>query len=173
MEDLKKKGIENVYIKIFTEFPFCSITGIIYVQNEDKFFGIEQKVKQLDKIIDVILLRLNEINDSSKENIIKTIHEKKKELNEILVKFAEIKKQYLENDKYYRGLFDFYALKHARADGFEYDNKKKYMAIMIDIQKILSAKFDEFRDEYINLKKSFLKINDYLLKIEILFNIII
>jgi hypothetical protein len=173
MEDLKKKGIENVYIKIFTEFPFCSITGLIYVQDEDKLFGIEQKVKQLDKIIDIIFLRLNEIKDSSKENIIKTIREKKKELNEILVKFAKIKKQYLENDKYYRDLFHFYAIKHSQADIFEFDNKKKYMAIMIDIQKTLSAKFDEFRDEYITLKKSFFKINDYLLKIELLFNIII
>ena len=151
MEDLKKKGIENVYIKIFTEFPFCSITGLIYVENEDKLFGIEQKVKQLDKIIDIIFLRLNEI----------------------LVKFAKIKKQYLENDKYYRDLFHFYAIKHSQADIFEFDNKKKYMAIMIDIQKTLSAKFDEFRDEYITLKKSFFKINDYLLKIELLFNIII
>lgn len=79
----------------------------------------------------------------------------------------------MENDKYYRDLFDFYARKHGRADVFEFDNKKKYMAIMIDIQKILSAKFDEFRDEYITLKKSFIKINDYLLKIELLFNIII
>ena len=93
MEDLiNKKGIEKFTIPIFTEFPLCSMTGVFSVQEEDKYFGLERKVKQLDKIIDVILLRLDKIKDSNKENIIKTIHEKKNELNEILVKFPEIRK---------------------------------------------------------------------------------
>lgn len=50
MEELKEKGIENIYIKIFTEYPFCSITGLFYVQHEDRFFGLEQKVKKLIKL---------------------------------------------------------------------------------------------------------------------------
>ena len=141
MEDLNpREGIDKIYIQIFTEFPLCSITGLFFVQHEDRYFGFEQKVKQLDKIIDVILLRLNEIKDSNKENIIKIIHEKKNELNKILVKFTEIQKQYLENDKYYRDLFEFYSRKYRYADVFAFDEKKKYMAIMIDIQKILSVK---------------------------------
>ena len=47
------------------------------------------------------------------------------------------------------------------------------MAIMIEVQKILNAKFIEFRDEYVNLKNSLCKINNYILKIKNLFNIII
>ena len=128
MEDLiNKKEIDKLCLEIYTEDPFCSITGICFIQDEDTYFGIEQRVEQLDKIIDVILLRLNEIEDSNKENIIKIIHEKKNQLNEI----------------------------------------------MIEIQKILSAKFTEFRDEYVNLKNSVCKINNYILKIKNLFNIII
>ena len=44
---------------------------------------------------------------------------------------------------------------------------------MIDIQKMLSTKFEEFKDEYVTLKNSLFKINDYMLKIKLLFNIII
>jgi hypothetical protein len=175
MEDLiNKKGIDKLCLEIYTEDPFCSITGICFIQDEDTYFGIEQRVEQLDKIIDVILLRLNEIEDSSKENIIKIIHEKKNQLNEIRVKFREAKKQYLENDKYYRKeLFEFYLRKYQFADIFAFAEKKKYMAIMIEVQKILNAKFIEFRDEYVNLINSLCKINNYILKIKNLFNIII
>ena len=128
MEDLiNKKVIDKLCLEIYTEDPLCNITGICFIEDEDTYFGIEQRVEQLDKIIDVILLRLNEIEDSNKENIIKIIHEKKNQLNEI----------------------------------------------MIEIQKILSAKFTEFRDEYVNLKNSVCKINNYILKIKNLFNIII
>ena len=125
MEDLNnKKGIEKFAIPIFTEFPLCSMTGVFSVQEEDKYFRLERKVKQLDKIIDVILLRLDKIKDSNKENIIKTIHEKINELNEILVKFPEIKKQHSENDKYYQELFEFYARKYEDVDVFVFDEKK-------------------------------------------------
>ena len=42
---------------------------------------------------------------------------------------------------------------------------------MIDIQKLLKKKFEDFCKQYYNIRNEFFEINDYLLKIKKLFNI--
>ncbi len=150
----------------------CSIEGIWYVEHEESKFGIEEKIKKLNDIINNILDPLNNISYDDKENLINTIKTKQNLLNQLLKRFQNIKKNFIEFDSYYREiLFAEYRRKYCNAPLFDFTEKNLCLSVMNDIQIRLKKRFEDFLFDYFDLRNTFFDINNYILKTKILFNI--
>ena len=115
--------------------------------------------------------KLKDIKSDNKENIIDVICEKQNLLKNILQKYKEIKEKYIEYDEFYRKkLFEFYKNEYHKII-FDIFKKKKYFSICIDVQILLRNKFFDFFNNYYTLINQFIDINNYIIKVKILFNI--
>ena len=98
---------------------------------------------------------------------------KKDNLEDLLQKYKEKEKNYIETDKFYREeLFVFYRIKYNNTSEFAFSESKMYLSIMNDIQSILRDKFLSFVNDYNDIRNAFFDINNYIIKIKKLFNII-
>ena len=173
------EGIVNPYWSdLVTDYPLflgetmCGFHGIYIVKTEHLNFNIKEKIQKLDEIIDKIITKLNNISYENKDNLLETIKSKKNMLPNLIIKFEEIQKNYKEIDKYYREqLFEFYKEKYDDCSIFAFLEKKKYLSIMDDIQFLLKDKFDSYLNDYFKLRNSFFEINNYIIKVKILFQI--
>ena len=100
--------------------------------------------------------------------MVNNIKENKKLLKELLVKYNEIKEEYLQFDKFYNDLFDFH-LDSLIAKNIG-DEWTRLTAIMNNIQIIMRDKFFDFRQRYFAIRNSFFDINQYIIKIKKMFN---
>ena len=152
--------------------PICSVEGIWYVEQEERKFGIEEKIKKLNNLINVLLDSLNNISYNNKENLINTIKTKQNLLNQLLKRYENIKKSFIEYDSYYRkNLFFEYNIKYWNASIFSSDESKICLSVMNDIQIRLKKRFENFLFDYFDLRNSFFDINNYIIKVKKLFNI--
>ncbi len=172
MEDLVNPlmtDLKGTY-SIFFDEPICCVAGIWFVEREDKRFDIKGNISKLDKIINNLIDKINGISYENKSYLIETLKEKKGKLVEILGAYKKIEEDYTEFDKFYReNLFEFYANKYNDCDFFSFNEQKKYLSIMNDIQMIIKKKFDAFLKDYYELRNSFFDINSYIIKAKKLF----
>ena len=170
------EGINNPYksnpilkYSIFTDHMICSFEGICFVKNEH--FEFEKKIEKLYAIMTKVLDKLKYIDSDNKEKIIGAISIKQNLLKKLLKKYKDIKEKFIEYDDFYRNkLIKFYKNEY---DDIIFDifKKKKYLSIGIDIQILLRDKFGDFLSDYSGLIDEFININNYIIKIKILFNI--
>ena len=157
---------------IWTDEPICDVAGIMFVEREPRIFGLEEKISKLTGIIDDIKIALNDIVYEDKNNLQETLTTKKNLLENILHRYKKIKKQYIEDDDYFRGqLFRFYRSKYYYTSIFALSERRMYSSCMLNIQKLLKHKFDGFRDAYDNMRNEFFEINNYIIKVKKLINI--
>ena len=161
------------YYPIYENELRCCVEGIWYVEREHKHFDIKGKIEKLDGIINNIMDKLNNISYDNKENLFNTMKTKKNMLADLLQKYKEKEKNYIETDKFYREeLFVFYRIKYNNTSEFAFSESKMYLSIMNDIQSILRDKFLSFLNDYNDIRNAFFDINNYIIKIKKLFNII-
>ena len=164
------KSPQEIDYTIYKGFMLCSNEGILFIHNED--FKLKEKIKKLDSIIIKVLDKLKDIDFGIKENIIDAITEKQNLLKDILIKYKEIENKYLEYDHFYRQeVFQFYRGEYSNAIMSDNFACKKYLSIGLDIQILLREKFYDFLNNYCDLIDKFIDINNYIIKIKILFNI--
>ena len=120
------------------------------------FFGIVRLVK-LDAIIDDVLNNLKNEKYEYKEELINNITEKKKLLKKLLDNYNDVKETYLQFDKLYRDLFNFYLIRYV-SEGST-NERTRFTAIMNNIQTLLSDKFSDFRHSYFTIRNSFFEAN--------------
>ena len=173
MENLVNPTRSELYepYYIYTDKPICDVAGIWFVEREPRFFGLEEKISKLTGIIDDIKIALNDIVYEDKENLQETLTTKKNLLGDILSRYKKIEKQYIEDDDYFREkLFSFYCYKYYITSIFAISERRMYLSCMLNIQRLLKHKFDNFRDGYDNLRNEFFQINNYIIKIKKLLN---
>lgn len=157
---------------LFLDETICAVHGIFIVEREHLNFDIKGKMKKLDEIIDEVIIKLNNIVYENKDNLLETIKTKKNTLANLLIKYEDLQRNYTEIDKYYReNLFEFYKSKYDNSTIFAFSERKKYLSIMNDIQLLLKKKFDSYLNDYFKLRNSFFEINNYMIKVKILFQI--
>ena len=167
-----KRSDLNIPYFIFDDYSICDVAGIKFVEKESQKFGIKEKIEKLDLIVDNIINKLENLSSENKESFISNIKNKKNILKDLLSKYRAIEKKYIEDDQFYReNLFEFYKNKYDVAPLFSFADKRLYFASMIDIQILLKKKFEDFCEQYYNIRNEFFEINDYLLKIKKLFKI--
>ena len=163
--------LDPIYI-IWKDEPSCATTGIWFVEREYRIFGIKEKIKNLEGIIDKIMNVLKNITYDNKENLFESIQTKKKMLEDLLLQYNKLEKNYIEFDKYYRQtLFKFYSYKYYYSPLFAFKEKRTYLSIMNDIQILIKKEFESFCDNYYIIRNSFFDINNYIIKVKKLFNI--
>ena len=174
MEGLINPYKSNVKVKyaIFTKWSkwmMCSADGIFFIRDEE--FQLKEKIAKLDSIVEQVLDKLKETDSDNIANIIDTINEKRDLLKDILKEYKKIKNKYIGYDKFYRlEVFQFYKNEYDNII-FDIFKKEKYFLIGLDIQKLLRDKFTDFFHNYSRLIDRFIEINNYIVKIKILFNI--
>lgn len=173
LTNISQSYIDRIAINIvLIDCPVCYIAGIWFVERESRYFGIEEKIKKLDEIINNVLNKLNDICDENKENYINTIKAKQNDLLKLATEYRKIENKFVENDKYYRkNLFEFYQKKYFNSPLFAFAEKRKYLSVMNDIQYLLKEKFNEYCNDYSHIRDSFFEINNYIIKIKKLYNI--
>ena len=100
--------------------------------------------------------------------MINNITEKKKLLKKLLDNYNDVKETYLQFDKLYRDLFNFYLIRYV-AEGLT-NEQTRFTAIMNNIQTLLSDKFSDFCHSYFTIRNSFFEANKYIIKVRKLFN---
>ena len=164
--------LNRIKYVLWIDQPLCSVDGIWYVEHEESNFGIEEKIKKLDEIINYILNALNDISYNDKENLVNTLKTKKNLLSDLLKRYQKNKKTFIEFDSYYReNVFQEYKEKYLDAWLFSFSEKKMCLTVTNDIQRRLKERFYDFLYDYFDLRDSFFAINNYILKIKKLFNI--
>ena len=99
----------NIPYFIWKDYPLCCVAGIQFIEEESRIFGIKEKIVQLDGIANNIINSLANISDGNKDNLLTDIKNKKKLLADLLIKYNEIEKKFIEEDKFYREeLFETY-----------------------------------------------------------------
>ena len=156
------------YYRIYEDIMFCSSEGVEFIDDDD--FKFELNISKLDSIISEVLNKLEGVDDcDNKKNIIDTIHEKQNLLKDILTKYKEIENKYYDDDQFYRlELFQFYRIEYN--ESFNLNKRKKFFSIGLEIQKILKDKYKDFLNNYCALIDKLIEINNYVLKVNILFN---
>ena len=156
------------YYTIYEDIMFCSSEGVEFIDDDD--FKFELNISKLDSIISEVLNKLEGVDDcDNKKNIIDTIHEKQNLLKDILTKYKEIENKYYDDDQFYRlELFQFYRIEYN--ESFNFNKRKKFFSIGLEIQKILKDKYKDFLNNYCALIDKLIEINNYVLKVNILFN---
>lgn len=155
---------------LFLNETICGVHGIFVVEREYLNFNIKDKIKKLDQIIDNVIIKLANIAYENKDNLLETIKEKKNTLANLVTKFDYLQKNYTELDKFYReDLFEFYKSKYDDSSIFSFSERKKYLTIMNEIQLLLKKNFDTYLNDYFRLRNTFFEINNYLIKVKILF----
>lgn len=167
-----ESDLKNIHYFLWLDDINCCVAGIYYVEHEESDFGIEEKIRRLNEIINHILDALDNITYEDKENLIKTIKAQQDLLPSLLKRYQDKKKSYIEFDSYYReNLFQVYITKYLNAPLLAFTQRKICLSVTNDIQIRLKAKFEEFLFDYFDLRNSFFNINNYILKIKKLFNI--
>lgn len=171
IKDSNNNDIKSLTYIYWEDEPLISVTGIWFVQREDLNFGVEAKIEKLGEIIENVLNALKVVSYDNKEALLDKIRAKQQLLKNLLIKYKEVKAKFIENDKFYRiELFEFYNEKYQEALSSSSPDFKKYISIMNSIQKILFQKFNEFRDEYCDIRNSFFDVNQYIIRIKKMFN---
>ena len=151
MEDLVNPLFSDLphYYPIYENEFICCVQGIWFVEREQNHFDIKGKIKKLDGIINNIMNKLNNISYDNKENLFDTMTTKKNILADLLQKYKEKEKNYIEADKFYREeLFEFYRIKYNNTSELAFSESKMYLSIMNDIQSLLRDKFRGFLNDY-------------------------
>ena len=161
----------NIPYFIWKDYPICCVAGIQFIEEESRIFGIKEKIVQLDGIANNIINSLANISDGNKDNLLTDIKNKKKLLADLLIKYNEIEKKFIEEDKFYREeLFETYRNKYLSTSFFSFADKKIYLSSMVEIQISLKDKFDDFCEAYYNIRNDFFQINNYIIKFKQLIN---
>ena len=93
-------------------------------------------------------------------------------LANLLKQYNDIEKDYIEFDKYYRKeLFEFYTIEYENTWFFDFAKKRMYLSILNELQIIIKNKFYEYFNNYLSIRESFFKINNYFINLKILYNI--
>lgn len=165
--------INRIMYIIYKDEARCCISGIWFVNGESSHFNIKDKIRKLDEIIDNIINKLNDIPiKEDRENLIKLIKDKKGMLANLLKQYNDIEKDYIEFDKYYRKeLFEFYTIEYENTWFFDFAKKRMYLSILNELQIIIKNKFYEYFNNYLSIRESFFKINNYFINLKILYNI--
>ena len=167
-----ESDLKNIHYCLWLDDFTCSLEGIHYVEHEEEEFGIEEKIKRLNDIINHILGALDNISYENRENMIEAIKTKQNLLSTLLKRYQDNKKSYIEFDSYYReNLFQVYKRKYLCAPLLDFTQRKTCLSVTNDIQIRLKAKFNDFLFDYFDIRNSFFSINNYILKIKQLFNI--
>ncbi len=176
MEDLVNpfdSDIKNKIYYTYNDGENFSNDGIWFIEHEHRNFNIKDKINKLDAIIANLLIKIYDTpNQENRENIIKMIKGKKSNLADLLKQYNDLEKNYIEFDKYHReNLFEYYKNKYQSTWFFDFAEKKMFLSINKDIEIIIRDKFDEFCKEYIKIRNSFFKINNYIIKLKKLYDI--
>ena len=90
-----KSDYNNIEYEIYENELCCVAQGRLFVEKENKNYGLEKKVNELNIIINNVLNILNGINDDNRNNVINNIKVKQNSLNNILKKYKKIKETLL------------------------------------------------------------------------------
>ncbi len=157
---------------VWIDATFCSIGGKWFVEREPRFFGIEDKITQLDEIIKKVLDRIKTLSEDNKDYFINTIKIKQNQLAKLASEYKEISKKFIENDVFYReNLFELYKEKYNNSHLLDFAERRTYLSMMNGIQILMKEKFTEYCNEYNNIRDSFFEINNFIIKVKKLFNI--
>ena len=121
-------------------------------------------------MIEKTIIQIKNISYENKESLVENMNKKKALLENLLHKYKELEKDYIQTDNYYReNLFQFYYNKYENTSFFSFNEKRFLLSVMNDIQIVLKKKFDDLLYDYFNLRNIFFDINNYVIKVRKLF----